>query len=285
MASPALVRILDWRIGDAYDVRDEVNVGELPLRADIVLIRRESGETTELARRDLGVLIAHMNQWTLIEFKSPTDSLEQGDVDKLLGVTQLFCAQQRERIPSAQLTVMILAPDVNEPFRQDLETRDYEIVEEDRGQYRIDGAVFPMRMFATNRLKGGGQLATRFFSRIGLRDPQSIIQELKAAGAEDLLYYTLQQIKQFEDAGETFQMQHAETEELATFRRSVLQGFPAEQLLEAIPLDQRLEGIPLDQRLEGVPIDEIVQYIENVKKLTAEQQKNLHDLLDEEDQE
>jgi len=59
-------------------VRDEVLVGKLPLRVDILLIRREAGHLPETSRRDLSVLLPLLNRFTLIEFKGPTDTLEPG---------------------------------------------------------------------------------------------------------------------------------------------------------------------------------------------------------------
>jgi hypothetical protein len=66
---PLLARLLDYELATAYAVRDEVLVGKLPLRVDILLIRRESGELPETSRRDLGVLLPLLNRFTLIEFK------------------------------------------------------------------------------------------------------------------------------------------------------------------------------------------------------------------------
>jgi hypothetical protein len=37
---PLLVRLLDFELAAAYKVQEEVLVGKLPLRVDIVLIRR-----------------------------------------------------------------------------------------------------------------------------------------------------------------------------------------------------------------------------------------------------
>ncbi len=44
---PLLVRLLDFELAAAYKVQEEVLVGKLPLRVDIVLIRRESGQLPE----------------------------------------------------------------------------------------------------------------------------------------------------------------------------------------------------------------------------------------------
>ena len=74
---PLLVRLLKYALSPAFEVRDEVSVGTLPLRADIVLLRREPAEISELARTHLSTMVERLNQWTLIEFKSPMDSLNR----------------------------------------------------------------------------------------------------------------------------------------------------------------------------------------------------------------
>jgi hypothetical protein len=75
---PLLVRLLDHVLSPAFEVRDEVNVGTLPLRADIVLIRRGESEVPDTARKSFRALSERLNRWTLIEFKSPVDALERG---------------------------------------------------------------------------------------------------------------------------------------------------------------------------------------------------------------
>ena len=56
-------------------MQEEVLVGKLPLRVDLLLIRRESGELPEANRRDLSVLLPLFRRFPLIEFKAPTDAL------------------------------------------------------------------------------------------------------------------------------------------------------------------------------------------------------------------
>ena len=52
---PLLARLLDHALATAYQVLEEVLVGKLPLRLDILLIRREAGEFSELGRQDLAI--------------------------------------------------------------------------------------------------------------------------------------------------------------------------------------------------------------------------------------
>jgi len=103
---PLLARLLDFELATAYAVRDEVLVGKLPLRVDILLIRREAGELSKTSRRDLSVLVPLLNRFTLIEFKGPTDTLEPGDLAQLAGCALLWHSQQAERIPQADISLI-----------------------------------------------------------------------------------------------------------------------------------------------------------------------------------
>jgi hypothetical protein len=62
---------------------EEVLVGKLPLRLDILLIRREAGELSAARRQDVDILLPLLNRFTLIQFKGPTDALQRGDLTQL----------------------------------------------------------------------------------------------------------------------------------------------------------------------------------------------------------
>ena len=105
---------MDYLLAGGYTVQEEVLVGKLPLRVDILLIRREDGELSEASRRDLSVLVPLLNRYTLVEFKGPTDSVEAGDAAQLFGCSFLWHSQQTERIPREDISLIILAPTANE---------------------------------------------------------------------------------------------------------------------------------------------------------------------------
>ena len=117
---PLLARLLDHELATAYTVWEEVLVGTLPLRVDILLIRRETGQLSEAHRRDLSVLVPLLNRFTLIEFKGPTDKLEPGDLAQLVGCSFLWHSQQAERVVQADISLIVLAPNVNDAVRDEL---------------------------------------------------------------------------------------------------------------------------------------------------------------------
>jgi hypothetical protein len=139
---PLLVRLLEWVLRDSCEVRDEVSVGRMPLRIDIVLIRRLEAALPEMAYRDLAAISRRLNAFTLIEFKSPADSLESGDWNKLLGCAHLFVAQAEQTIRSADLTLMILAPTLTAGFAKELSDSGRNLREEEPGVHRIEGGAF-----------------------------------------------------------------------------------------------------------------------------------------------
>ncbi len=83
-------------------------VRKLPLRLDILLIRREAGELSELGRQDLAILL--LNRFTLIQFKGPTDVLQRGDLAQLVGCAFLWHSQQIEPISQGDIWLVVLAP-------------------------------------------------------------------------------------------------------------------------------------------------------------------------------
>jgi len=96
---PLLARLLDFVLGPAFAVSEELSVGKVPLRVDILLIRREIGQLPETSQRDLSPLVPLLNRYTLIEFKAPPDAIERGDAAHLLGCCYLWLSRQSESIP------------------------------------------------------------------------------------------------------------------------------------------------------------------------------------------
>ena len=274
---PLLVRLLDYELATAYTVRDEVLVGKLPLRVDILLIRREAGELPEASRRDLSVLLPLLNRFTLIEFKGPTDALEPGDLAQLVGCAFLWHSQQAERVPQSDVSLVVLAPSVNEAVRDELGCFGWQISEHEAGVYGISGGPFTMSLIETDVMAGQGQPIFSLVSRVFLNEHERIIEELRQTGHELLLCYMLQQVAQFRNLGEDFAMQHAGTEYLGEVEdelQAVLDAIPAENRLRGLQPEERLRGLRPEERLRGLTPEEMAS------GLTEEQAERLRELLD-----
>src|SRR4051812_33782629 len=78
---PLFARLLNLSLKDFYEVQTEVPVSDLPRKSDMLVIRR----------RDVGLptfegLWSNLSEWNTLEFKGPTDSAEEDDLDLLLHV-------------------------------------------------------------------------------------------------------------------------------------------------------------------------------------------------------
>ncbi len=205
---PLLARMLKWALSDAYEIEEEVLVGQMPLRLDVVLLRRRGGELPEAAVHDLPSLTALLNRLTLLEFKSPTDVLKAGDLDQFFALAHLYRAQERQVPLRGDMTLVILAPQITGPFRRDAERSHLVLREQATGVFALDGAFFSTWIVETDRIAGAGEPILTLFSRVFLHDARHIIEQWRALGHDDVLCYVMQQIQQFQHAGEAFGLHH-----------------------------------------------------------------------------
>jgi len=295
-----LVDLLDLVLHVAYEVKGEVPVGTMPLRVDIVLIRRLRGRLPKSAARELAALLPRLNRHTLIEFKGPTDALRRGDMDALLAHAHLYVAQSRRPIDHRHVSLIVIAPRLNRALRDDISRHGFTIHDEEPGIHRIDGPVFSTWVVETAVAVGASHPLLSVTSPVFLKSPDRIIEELRTHGYEDLLDFMLQRIRQFESAGKAFAMQHTNLKEMRkTFKalreqiveeapiqvrlrglspKDRLEGLSPEARLEGLSPEARLEGLSPEARLEGLSaneLDEMRQLIEHItKKSPTKRRKN-----------
>ncbi len=257
---PLLARLLDHALATGYRVLEEVLVGKLPLRLDILLIRREAGQLPAARRQDVDILLPLLNRFTLMQFKGPTDALQRGDLAQLIGCAFLWHSQQVERIPHSDISLMVLAPTVNEAARDELQLLGCRLEKHEPGIFLMTGLPLRAWFVETDIMAERGQPILSLVSRVFLRDRERIIDQLTHTGHVDLLCYMLQQVQQFRRFGEDFAMQHKDSEYLdeveAELRTAVLEAMPPEERLRGLPPEERLRGLPPEERLRGLPPEE-----------------------------
>jgi hypothetical protein len=253
---PLLVRLLDRALSGAYDVRDEVLVGKMPLRLDILLIHRESGQLSESGRRDAAALLPLLNRFTLVEFKGPTDGMEPGDLGQLIGCAYLWHSQQVERIEPREISLIVLAPTVNEALRDELLLLGGSATEREPGILQASGLPMTTWLVDTDVMAKRGQPILSVVSRVFLRHRQRIIQQLMRSGHGVLLGYMLQQVQQFLSLGEAFAMQHTGSEYMTEVEDELLTS-----VLESIPPERRLQGLSPERRLQGLSPQEFQELL------------------------
>jgi hypothetical protein len=261
--------LLDHLLAAAYAVGEEVLVGKMPLRVDLLLSRREFGQLSEASQRDLSALVPLLNRFTLLEFKGPTDRLESGDLGKLFGCAFLWHSQQPERIPREEVSLVILAPGIDQALRDEAQSLGCQIVEQEPGIHRLSGAPFTTWLLETDVMADRGQPILSLVSGIFLRDHERIIDELTKSGHASLLYYVLQQVQQFRRLGKDFAMQHTDTEYLDEVEEELRAA-----VLQAIPVERRLQGLSPEERVQGLSPEELAA------GLSKEQAARLRELLE-----
>ncbi len=268
MWHPLLVRMLRFALDSAFRVNEEVSVGKLPLRVDILLVRQEGGQISEAMRQKLSMLLALLNRFTLIEFKGPTDVMERGDFAQLLGCSFLWHSQESELIPSKEVSLVVLLPMVTGPLRQELRALECEIRQQEPGIFRVAGLPFVAWLVETDVMAEHGHPIISLVSRVFLNDRQSIIKKLARGGQGPLVQYMVQQIRQF-DSEEDLAMQQALSENLAELADELFT-----KMIEEAPAERRLRGLSPEELLRVMSPEQLVA------ALSDEQAARLRELLD-----
>lgn len=109
---PILTQLLRQFYGDRLEIQEEVNLGELPLRVDLVLIKRAPGVV-------LPYPFNHLGDVTLLSYKGPEDTASQVDLRQLEIYALLY--QDRFNLPRrSDLTLWLVAS----KFARQLSQRD-----------------------------------------------------------------------------------------------------------------------------------------------------------------
>jgi hypothetical protein len=190
----------------------------------------------------------------------------------------LWHSQQAERLPQADISLIVLAPRLNDAARGELHSLGWQLIEHASGVHRVTGGPFKTLLIETDVMAGLGQPVLSLVSRVFLDEHQRIIGELRREGYAGLLHYVLQQVGQFRSLGEDFAMQHADTEYLGELEEelqtAVLETIPVEKRLRGLTADDLLRRVPPEERLRGLSPEDVVA------GLSDEQATRLRELLD-----
>src|SRR5437016_9271208 len=153
---PLLANLLPWQLGSHYHLEEEVPVGQKPLQIDILLLHQEQGELPQSARQILAGLVEYLSEFTLLEFKSPSDTLRAGDFQTFLAYALLYRAQNCPLLDPGQLHLLVLAPKLTKPYQEELRTLGVTAEPQARGIWRLQGGLVVHRTWVleTEELAG-----------------------------------------------------------------------------------------------------------------------------------
>src|SRR5436190_22700091 len=135
---PLLANLLRWQLGNHYHLEEEVPVGQKPLQIDILLLHKEQGELPESARKILAGLAEYLNEFTLIEFKSPSDTLRAGDFQTFLAYVLLYRAQNHPLLELDKMHLLVIAPRLSQPYLEEMQTLGVTAQAERPGIWRLE---------------------------------------------------------------------------------------------------------------------------------------------------
>ncbi len=239
-----------------------------PLQIDILLLRKEQGELPAGARQVLAGLVEHLGELTLLEFKSPSDTLRAGDFRTFLAYAFLYCAQNEPLLEPHRLHLLVLAPRLTRPYRDELRVLGVTAEQQEPGIWRLqDGPVIhPAWVLETEALAGLNHPLLTLFSPRFLADRVAIYDTFREVGYSNLVVYLAQQIHQFHRQGKEFAMQHLGVDqEFVKAMRDLWESmtpdereafWPAEELVKKLSPEKRLQGLSPEDLLRALAPEE-----------------------------
>jgi len=273
---PLLTNFLRWQLGSHYQLEEEVPVGQKPLQIDVLLLRKQQGDLPPHAQRILAGLVAYLNDVTLLEFKSPSDTLRAGDLQTFLAYALLYRAQNDPLLAPDKLHLLVVAPRLTKAYGEELRALAVTAQEEQPGIWALHGGPVTHRTWVleTTVLAGVDHPLLTLFSPRFLQHGQHTYAELHEGGYTELVVFLAQQIQQFQRRGDEFAMQHLGTEEeMEQILLDILATLPPEKRLQVLSPEERLQGLSPEKRLEGLSLEE------RLRGLTPEELERLRLLL------
>jgi hypothetical protein len=270
---PMLVRLLRWLLRGAYEVREEVYVGVMPPRIDIVLVRKTEGHISPASASYMPELIPRLRMLTSLELKGPTDALQFGDYELHIGHLMLYLQQESELLPNRDISLIFIAPTLTRSFVDGLKLRELTIREEplEPGVHRILGGPFDTWVIETDEMAKRDRPLFSLFSRLFLRDPRGIIENLVAGGYTRALFYVMQQVRQFQGKDSSMVTMlpdvggpELDPEVIEEFLRMFtpekrMQGLSPEERVAGLKPEERVAGLKPEERVFGLSLEERVR--------------------------
>src|SRR5262249_3666990 len=102
----------------------------------------------------LAGLVEYLGDLTLLEFKSPSDTLRAGDFQTFLAYALLYRAQNEPLLPPTRLHLLVLAPRLTKPYQDELRLLGVTAQRQEPGIWRLQGGliVHPQWVLETGEL-------------------------------------------------------------------------------------------------------------------------------------
>ncbi len=138
-----LYALLKERRPRAFEVKPEVPFSKEPQRADYILIRKIKQANVDDARVLKG-LWGRIKKDAILEYKSTSRPVEQGDLTRLLGYGAQYATQERKRLSNREDLVLVLITAKKTPtLTKEIKFIKSTLDDSDGGYASLPGLTFP----------------------------------------------------------------------------------------------------------------------------------------------
>lgn len=284
---PLFGGIIEFSGQDAFQVISEEEVGQLPMLIDIIILLRDPAKPLpDWTFNAAPSLFGRLNDVTIIEFKGPTDALQDGDFALSLARALTWTAQQNKKRSASKVTFIFVAPKITKAIKDEISRLNGLLHEDERGIYKVSGiSPFETWMIESSEGWNRGEALLSLVSPQILKSPHELFDKLSESPYANLLGFCFRQIKQFKSNEKEFRLKYEELKTMDTLLEEV-----ADEILENLSPDKQekyLEGLPLEKRLEGLSPEERIEGLspeERIEGLSPEERAKLLRLLSVQDQ-
>jgi hypothetical protein len=154
-------------------------------------LHKGQGELPASAQRVLAGLVEYLGEFTLVEFKSPSDTLWAGDFQTFLAYAWLYRAQNEPLFAPERLHLLVIAPRLTKPYRDELRVLGVTVQQQAPGIWRPQGGqvLHPTWVLETEELAGLSHPLLTLFSPKFLQDAAATYDALERGGYIEMVTY------------------------------------------------------------------------------------------------
>ena len=255
---------LEYSSKDSFEVLAEEEVGQLPMLIDIIiLLLAENRPLPEWTLNAAPSLFTRLNECTIIEFKGPTDSLEDGDFALSLSRALAWTSRHERKLTNREITMIFIAPRLTSSFKAEIERLGGKVREEAKGIFEVSSSTFETWVIESIEGEKRGEPLLSLVSPRILNDPHDVFDKLDGGPYTEFLGFCFRQIQKFQKNRKEFRLRYEQTEEMSNLleevREEILESVTDEEkkkLIQTIPVKDRLDGIAVEDRLDGIAVED-----------------------------
>ncbi|MFH0926013.1 MAG: hypothetical protein V1872_10370 [bacterium] len=257
-----LADVLDYFLEPKdIEVRPFEKLGSLPLESDFILINKKRLDDLEHQYPDLLFMLPYLGRYTVIEYKSPSDTLRFRDFDKARAYW-LLIKEKYGLAYDKDIHIISMASRFQTGYGEYIEGNGYQFQEQTKG---IWGHIDNHHHFYWMDL-----------TTIGHEDPKSFVNLFSLNHKEYRNKDKLVEIRHFEVLSYILQnifinkeahMTNIEIRELPEFIESM--DLIKKKFWESVPIEERLKGLKPEERIKGLKPEEVLESFKPGERLAG----------------